>query len=109
LEDPTAIINPPTELKVGDKLYHLVFTHRALAAAEQATKLNLIRWLNSYEMSLSDLSGMLLACLKKHHPELTLDDVFTILDTVGIAPAFEAVVQAWKQAQPPPNAQAVAG
>ena len=110
MEDPKSIFEKATPLVVGGVTYQLVFNHKALAMAEKSTGMNLIRWMNSLELSVSDLSGMLLACLKKHHPEMTLDDCFTILDTVGVGPCFEAVVTAWKAAQPSEkNGQAVAG
>ena len=108
MEDPKSIFEKATPLVVGGVTYQLVFNHKALALAEKSTGHNMLRWFSSLEMGVNDLAGMLLACLKKHHPEMTLDDVFKILDTVGIGPAFEAVVTAWKQAQPP-NVQAAAG
>ncbi len=98
--DHTAILNPPTELKVGATTYQLVFTHKALALAEKATGANLLRWFSTLEMSVSDLSGMLLASLNRYHPEITHDQCFEILDRVGVGPVFNAVVSAWKAAQP---------
>ena len=110
MEDPKSIFEKATPLVVGDVTYQLVFTHKALSMAEQATKMNLLRWLNMLEMSVSDLSGMLLACLNKYHPALKLDDCFEILDKAGVGPVFNAVVTCWKAAQPSEkNGQAVTG
>ena len=97
-------IEKSSTLKVGNETLTLVFTHRSIAVAEEKTGMKLLMAFDSNEITADKLAGMLLSAALKHHPDLTLDDCWDILDTVGTYPVFFAVLEAWTLASP--NAEA---
>src|SRR4051812_9393367 len=75
---------PERDLKIGDKSFKLVFSFRAIAALEEAYDLPIkkiaARMQSAEDVRIVDLRNLLWAAMREHHPDMTLDDVFDVLN-----------------------------
>lgn len=88
-----------TELKIGKKIYKLIFDFRALARVEAQTGMSLMLGVHWQSLKLNELHGMLLGTLLKAHPETTAADVSALLNGPRrIRLATDALMVAWAKA-----------
>ena len=93
----------PVELKVNangqEKTYKLVLGNAALFMLEDEFGLTLSE-LTKQEVSVKKITLILYAALKRHHPNITLDDVHEIIDALGYEKVAEVMKELFEKAFP---------
>lgn len=102
-----------TEVEIDGNTYHLAFDFNSIATAEAATGLNLLQTFAIGRLSASELRAVFYACAMKAHPELTLEDVGSLMRPTNLAKIIKFTVAAWtgsmpQEQDPDPNAEAPA-
>jgi hypothetical protein len=110
--DPTL---PDVILRLGGVDRHLAFDFNAIVQAEKATGINLLKAMFS-DITAEHLRGLLWASLLRGNPDITLDEVGSMLNFGNLAEVHAAIVAAWmasvkddseeKPASPKPKARA---
>ena len=95
--DPTVRYTP---LALDGAKYHLCFDFHAIAKAEEMTGMELLFGVDFSKISALRLRAMLLACLLKAHPEMTLDQVTKYIVHRNIFTIQDAVSRAWVNSTP---------
>lgn len=93
-------VTPKVEVIVSGTTYTLAFDFNALATAEELTKLNLLRALDFQALSASTFRALLFASLLKFHPDFTLEQAGSLINSKSAPELMSAVVKAWGNATP---------
>lgn len=92
-------------LQVAEREFRVLFTNRALAEAEQATGLSVMKLADKDNLSIAVLARMLqvgleaarrdMAPAQRQHKPYTLDDAWKIMDELGFAQVLPVVMEAF--------------
>jgi hypothetical protein len=94
------------QLVVGDRSYTLRFSVRAMAALQDHFGLNSLTAVgqklqeSANDLSVKDMTALLWAGLRTHHPEVTMDQALGILDELGVEGMQESLGKALYGAMP---------
>lgn len=103
--DPTL---PKIELKLGKETYFLVFTFKALAAAQKGLRdigveVNLLHALDLSNVDAEKLVPLLYAALITHQPKITPLEVVELVTFKNMGRIFEAIAQAYGESLAEPS------
>ena len=87
-----------TKLTLKGREYTLLFDLEAVALAEEHTDLPLLTGLKSKDINSPKLllvRGMLFACIRANHPELSFEDVKALITPKALPKIWAAVLKAW--------------
>lgn len=97
VQDPTL---PKVDVTVGGKKYFLCFDFNALAVAEDATGLNLLRSLDFQNLSAKTFRALLFAALLRQQPDMTLEAAGSLITASSAPKLTEALVRAYMESNP---------
>jgi hypothetical protein len=99
-------LQKPAELVIGKKTYKLGFDFEAIAKAEAATGMSLIFGIDWSSIGVKRLEGMLHASMSIYQPNITLEEIRSIIKPRNVKKIESALVEAWFLANPEPSDEA---
>jgi hypothetical protein len=98
----TALL-PKVSVELDGKSYGLAFDFNALARAEELTGLNMLKALDFQGLSATTFRALLFASLLKLQPEVTLEEVGSLIQYAKLPDLYKAVARAYTESQPEPE------
>lgn len=90
---------PVVEIEL-DKIRHLRLDFNALARAEEATGKSLLNGIAWQNMTVKDYRALVWACLLHEDPELTLEDVGSLIHVGNVEYVTSCLTQLWAASNP---------
>lgn len=89
-----------TELKLNGKTYQLTYDFEAIAAAEEATGLELLVGVDWRKINARRIRAMLYASMVKAQPDIALKEIGKMITVLNLPKIESALVDCWMNSTP---------